>query len=140
MQENTEGMSADSKENKFKVGDKVKYVGALSYDDLNTGDVKVITDILKEMNRGEVYGVNLKGVTGWVSPWNLRLVKNAENMKERSYSVEEVIDALLYVYPEGWSDTKWQIIADTKAELEKRKNPEYMKYLELKEKFEPSVF
>ena len=24
MQENTEGMSADSKENKFKVGDKIK--------------------------------------------------------------------------------------------------------------------
>ena len=28
----------------------------------------------------------------------------------------------------------------TKAELEKQKNPEYLKYLELKEKFEPSVF
>ena len=27
MQENTEGMSADSKENKFKVGDKVRYTG-----------------------------------------------------------------------------------------------------------------
>ena len=130
-------------ENKFKVGDKVKYVGALSYDDLNTGDVKVITYTLKDTNSGEIYGVNLKGVAGWVYPQNLRLVKSAENagnMEEHSYSVDEVIEALLYVYPEGWSDTKWQIIADTKAELEKRKNPEYLKYLELKEKFEPSVF
>ena len=125
-------------ENKFKVGDKVKYVGELSYDDLKIGDVKVITGILKETNSGEIYGVNLEGVTGYGYPWNLRLVKsaeNAENMKEHSYSVEKVIEALLYACPEGWSYTKWQIIADTKAELEKRKNPEYMKYLELKEKF-----
>ena len=128
MQENTEGMSADSKENKFKVGDKVKYVGALSYDDLNTGDVKVITYTLKDTNSGEIYGVNLKGVAGWVYPQNLRLVKSAWNMEEHSYSVDEVIEALLYVYPEGWSDTKEQVIADTK---------EYLKYLELKEKFEP---
>ena len=124
-------------ENKFKVGDKVKYVGALSYDDLNTGDVKVITYTLKDTNSGEIYGVNLKGVAGWVYPQNLSLVKSAENMEEHSYSVEEVIKAMLYVYPEGWLDTKEQVIADTKAELEKRKNPEYLKYLELKEKFEP---
>ena len=127
-----------SKGYNFMVGDKIKYIGAPSYDGLNTGDVRVITDLQKYEGSDEIYGIHLEGVNGWVSPETLRLVKsaeNADNMKEHSYSVEEVIEALLYAYPEGWSDTKWQIIADTKAELEKRKNPEYMKYLELKEKF-----
>lgn len=132
-------------ENKFKVGDKVQYVGTTNYNNLKTSDVKVITGILKETNSDEIYGVYLEGMNsfGWVYPKTLRLVESAEsaeNMEERSYSVEEVIEAVMYVHPKGWLNTKEQVIADTKAELKKRKNPEYLKYLELKEKFEPGVF
>ena len=135
MKENAEGVSAGSNADKFKIGDRVKYIGTSSYDDLNTGDVKVITHIRKHLDSDEIYGVNLDGVDGYVYPQNLRLVECCDDL-----TVEDVIEALMYVYPEGWSDTKEQVIADTKAELEKRKNPEYLKYLELKEKFEPSTF
>jgi hypothetical protein len=63
-------------------------------------------------------------VESWWNTWRFELVESAE---EHSYSIGQVIEALLYAYPEGWSDTKEQVIADTKAELEKRKNPEYLK-------------
>ena len=122
-------------ENKFKVGDKVKYAGTTSYDDLKGGDIRVVTHLQKYEGSDEIYGVNLEGVHGWVSPETLRLVEHCNG-----FSVEEVLEALIYVYPEDLSDTKEQVIAYTKAELEKRKNPEYLKYLELKEKFEPRVF
>ena len=120
-------------ENKFKVGDKVKYVGTSSYYELNTGDVKVITDILKETNSGEIYVVHLDGVSGWVYPQNLSLVEHCNG-----FTVEEVIKAFINVYPIGWEVVNVkEVIQKTKEELEKRKNPEYLKYLELKEKFEP---
>ena len=118
-------------ENKFKVGDKVKYVGELSYDDLKIGDVKVITGILKETNSGETYGVTLEAVAGWVWPKSLRLVGCCD-----SFTVEEVNKAFRSVYQIGRVAVNVEEgIQKIKEELEKRKNPEYLKYLELKEKF-----
>ena len=129
MQENTEGMSADSKENKFKVGDKVRYIEE-DYPPLKSGEEYTVCGLI------ENFGIILTGVGSWWNVWRFEIVESSEHTQE-TFTLEEVIKALLYVYPEGWSDTKEQIIADTKAELEKRKNPEYLKYLELKEKFEP---
>jgi hypothetical protein len=119
-------------ENKFKVSDKVRYIEE-DYPPLKSGEEYTVCGIMKD------FGIFLTGQEDWWNVWRFELVESSENAQE-TFTVEEVIKALLYVYPEGWSDTKEQIIADTKAELEKRKNPEYLKYLELKEKFEPSVF
>ena len=120
-------------ENKFKVGAKVKYVGTKNYDDLKIGDVRIITHIHQHADSDEIYGVDLDKVDGYVYPQQLRLVESAE---ERSYSVEEVIKAFINVYPIGWEIVNVEeVIQKTKEELEKRKNPEYLKYLELKEKF-----
>ena len=116
-------------ENKFKVGDKVRYVEE-DYKPLKSGEEYTVCGLIGN------FGILLTGVKGWWNVWSFELVESSEHAQE-TFTVEEVIEALLYAYPEGWSDTKWQIIADTKAELEKRKNPEYLKYLELKEKFEP---
>ena len=118
-------------ENNFKVGDEVKYIGTKNYYDLKTGDVNIIADILKETNSDELYGVHLEGVHGWVHPEILRLVEHCNG-----FTVEEVIKAFINVYPIGWEVVNVEeVIQKTKEELEKRKNPEYLKYLELKEKF-----
>ena len=118
-------------ENKFKVGDKVRYIEEEDYLPLKDGEEYTVCGLMED------FGIFLTGQECW---WNMCRFELVESAEEHSCSVEQVIEALLYAYPEGWSDTKEQVIADTKAELEKRKNPEYLKYLELKEKFEPSVF
>ena len=118
-------------ENKFKVGDKVKYIGTPIYDYLKTGDVRVVTDFQKYEGSDEMYGVNLEGVTGWVCPKSLRLVGCCD-----SFTVEQVIKEFINVCQIGREVVNVEeVIHKTKEELEKRKNPEYLKYLELKEKF-----
>ena len=119
-------------ENKFKVGDKVRYTGKTSIP-LKCGEEYTVCGLVGNSR------VLLAGVRSWWDVCRFEIVESSEHIQE-TFTLEEVIKAMLYVYPEGWSDTKEQIIADTKAELEKRKNPEYLKYLELKEKFEPRVF
>ena len=119
-------------ENKFKVGDKVRYIEE-GYPPLKSGEEYTVCGLI------ENFGIILTGVESWWNVWRFEIVESSEHTQE-TFTLEEVIKALLYVYPEGWSDTKEQVIADTKAELEKRKNLEYLKYLELKEKFEPRVF
>ena len=119
------------KENKFKVGDKVQCIDRVC--SLNYMGIYTVSAL-----HGD-YGISLTGQEDLWNVWRFELVESSEHAQE-TFTVDEVIEALLYVYHEGWSDAKEQVIADTKAELEKRKNPEYLKYLELKEKFEPSVF
>lgn len=132
MKESTVDMSAGNKANKFKVGDKVEYIGTLNYDDLKTGDVKVITHIRMHTVLDEIYGVNLDGVDGYVCPQTLRLVEAAEDIQE-TFTVEQVVESFAHIY-NGTFNNEY-VISAVKQELKKRKNPDYMKYLELKEKF-----
>ena len=115
-------------ENKFKVGDKVRYIGK-TIRSLRCGEECTVCGLKEE------FGVFLTGVEFWLNVWRFELVESAE---EHSYSVEQVIEAFAHVYNERF-DNK-HVVDEVKQELEKRKNPEYLKYLELKEKFEPSVF
>lgn len=117
-------------ENKFKVGDKVRYIEE-DYPPLKSGEEYTVCGIMKD------FGIFLTGQENWWNTWRFELVESAE---EHSYSVEQVIEAFINVYSIGGEVVNVEeVIQKTKEELEKRKNPEYLKYLELKEKFEPSV-
>lgn len=133
MKESTVDMSAGNKANEFKVGDKVEYIGTSIYDDLKTGDVKIITDVWKGEHVDEIYGVSFNGMVAHVYPKELRLVEAAEDIQE-TFTVEQVIEAFAYIYEEDTYNNEY-VIKMIKEELEKRKNPEYLKYLELKKKF-----
>ena len=122
-------------ENKFKVGDKVRYTGKeLPWDGKTSSPLKC----------GEEYTVCglvgnsrilLAGVRSWWDVCRFEIVESSKHDKE-TCTVEEVNKAFRSVYPTGRVAVNVEEgIQKIKEELEKRKNPEYLKYLELKEKF-----
>ena len=128
MKENTKGMNAEN-ENKFKVGDKVSciYSAAGALDEGKTYTVRDVSDKYVFLNFPGIEG------KGWCEG-RFRLVESYQE----TFTPEQVIKAFISVYPIGWEVVNVEeVIQKTKQELEKRKNPEYLKYLELKEKFEP---
>jgi hypothetical protein len=120
-------------ENKFNVGDKVRYIGK-TIRHLKSGEEYTVCGLIKN------FGIILTGVESWWNVCRFEIVESSKHDQE-TCTVEEVIKAFINVYPIGWEVVNVEeVIQKTKQELEKRKNPEYLKYLELKEKFEPRVF
>lgn len=114
---------------KIKVGDKVRYVGEYSYDDLEIGDEKVVADVAKVR---DFVCLSLRGVNGYISSDQLELVESADE----KYTLEEVYDAIssfkgIYALPS---------IKKVKGELIRRADPEYLNYIELKKKVEGDYF
>ena len=120
-------------ENKFKVGDKVRYIEE-DYPPLKSGEEYTVCGLMEDS------GIFITGVESWWSVWRFEIVESSEHAQE-TFTVEEVIKAFINVCQIGREVVNVEeVIQKTKEELEKRKNPEYLKYLELKEKFEPGVF
>lgn len=109
---------------KFKVGDKVRYIEHES-DTLVHGEVYTVSKLDGEN------GIYLKECNQFTWWWDHRFVL------ANQYSVKQVLDAYISAYnielPEG---TLEQVIDKVEQECERISDPEYLKYLELKKKFE----
>lgn len=114
----------------FKVGDKVRCID----NSVTTISLDVVYEVSAVTTLAGIQGIYLQGLPDDDQWWYARRFELVEAVLEvKKYTVEEVLEAYWSAY--GVRGLSSEYIATTKAELDKRSDADYAKWLELKNKF-----
>lgn len=117
----------------FKAGDKVRCTDT-SVTTLSNNVVYEVRAVRQNYDGTQgVYLTDFPGEYHWWYDTRFELIEAAVEVKK--YTVEEVLGAYWAVYNVKSNQFSSEYIANTKAELDKRSDPDYAKWLELKAKF-----